>query len=130
MKNFVLILSSIFSCLGYAGNCTGEIEKVTSEMTFEELIELVEKEGEGYDTVGHALRSIGTIADFRRDNQFYLSNSQFNRITAYFNGGVLEGEFTGLYFSGTTGLSSPFGLFIGFDNKSCKLRSVSYDVPL
>jgi len=72
MKYFVLIFASIFSCLVYAGNCTGEIEKATSEMTFEELIELVEKEGG----------------------------------------------------------SSPFGLFIGFDTKSCKLRSVSYDVPL
>ena len=130
MKYFVLIFASIFSCLVYAGNCAGEIEKATSEMTFEELIELVEKEGGSYNTVTQALQSIGSIVDFRRGNQFYLSNIQFNRITAYFHGGVLEGEYIGTYFSGTSGLGSPFGLFIGFDNKSCKLRSVSYDVPL
>lgn len=130
MKYFALILAFIFSCKVYAGNCTAEIETAMSEMSFEELIARIEKEEGSHDTIVHALRSIGTIVAFSRGNQFYLSNSQFNRITAYFNGGVLEGEFIGTYFSGTSGLGSPFGVFIGFDNKSCELRSVSYDVPL
>lgn len=130
MKFFTLLFSSIFSSLVYAGSCTAEIEKATSELTFAQIIELVEKEGEHYDAFAQALRSIGTVVDFRQDRGFYHVNSQFNRKTAYFNGGVLEGEFTGIYFSGTSSPSLPFGLFIGFDIKNCKLRSVSYDLPM
>lgn len=129
MKYFVLILALIFSRLVYAGPCTAEIENTASELSLEQIIVLVEKEGESYKTFAQVLRSIGTIVDLRRDNQFYVSNSQFQRITAYFNGGFLEGDFIGIYFSGSSELTSPFGLFIGFDISSCQLRSISYDLP-
>ncbi|WLD58720.1 hypothetical protein NFC81_02720 [Salinispirillum sp. LH 10-3-1] len=125
-----MIFASIFSSQVYADSCTAEIEKTTSEMTFGQIIELVENEIEGDDSFIQALKSFGTIVDFGQGRQFYRSNSQFYRETAYFNGGVLEGEYIGVVFSGTLSPSSPFGLFIGFDIKSCKLRSVSLDLPL
>ncbi|MAF81204.1 hypothetical protein CL628_04295 [bacterium] len=130
MKYIVLIFSYALSSLAYAGSCNAEIEKATSGITFGQIIGLIEKEGDGYDTFTQSLRAIEPLVELRRDNQFYLSNSQYKRKTAHLNGGALEGEFAGLYFSGTSSPSSPFGLFISFDNKSCKVRSVSYDVPL
>ncbi|MBJ7551668.1 hypothetical protein [Marinomonas ostreistagni] len=130
MKYIVLVFSYALSSLAYAGICNAEIEKATSGINFGQIIGLIEKESDGYDTFTQSLRAIEPVVDLRRDNQFYLSNGQFKRKTVNLNGDALEGEFAGLYFSGTSSSSSPFGLFISFDNKSCKVRSVSYDVPL
>lgn len=130
MKYFALILCSFLSSLVHAGNCSAEIKKAIPEVTLAQIIKLVEKEGESYDAFAQVLRSLGTVVDFSQDKQFYHANSQFNRKTAYFNGSVPDGKFFGMHFSGTLSPSSPFGLFIGFDINSCKLRSVSYDFPL
>jgi len=135
LRYFVLFLVTLFSKVLYAQPCTVEMKQAISDLTFADIIELVEQEGEAYAQFSQMLHAINPHLDFKQDRQFYLQHSQFKRRTVHFNGDPLEGVFFGLYFSGGSGgsggLSSDagFGLFIGLDRKNCQLRSISYDVP-
>ncbi|GGW58445.1 hypothetical protein GCM10008111_13300 [Alishewanella tabrizica] len=132
MRYFVLFLVTFFSKVLYPQPCTVEMKQAMSDLTFAQIIELVEQEGEAYAQFAQMLHAINPHLDFKQDRQFYLQHSQFKRRTVHFNGDALKGVFFGLYFSGGSGgLSSDtgFGLFIGLDSKNCQLRSISYDVP-
>ncbi|TDO98964.1 hypothetical protein [Marinomonas balearica] len=125
----VCLICGLVSGVVYADGCIAEVTQATSDMTFENIVELVEEEGERYDQFVSGLKSVGTVRRLSAGNQFYQSNTSFNRKTAYINGDVLEGEFIGVHFSGTTDTNAAFGLFLGFEKRGCKLRSVSYDRP-
>jgi len=129
MRYFVLFLVTFFSKVLYAQPCSVEMKQAMSDLTLAHIIELVEQEGEAYAQFSQMLQAINPHLDFKQGREFYLQHSQFKRKTVHVNGGVLEGVFFGVYYTGWLSADTAFGIFLRLDNINCQLRSISYDVP-